>query len=160
MRRWRRGAAALMVLVSVSCWASGPSGAPADPGPRDRCPVCGMFVAGFANWVATIVFADGTQAFFDGPKDMLTFYFDPGKYDPKRDRSDVEALFVTEYYSTRRVPVEAVYFVLGSDVLGPMGRELVPVSGRKRAETFLRDHQGTRMLRFSELSAEILSDLR
>ena len=29
------------------------------PGPRDICQVCGMFVAKYPDWIATILFADG-----------------------------------------------------------------------------------------------------
>jgi nitrous oxide reductase accessory protein NosL len=41
-----------------------------------------------------------------------------------------------------------VIFVTGSDVLGPMGKELVPILGREAAETFRRDHAGEKLLRF------------
>jgi len=43
--------------------------------------------------------------------------------------------------------------VTGSDVLGPMGEELVPIAGKQAAETFLRDHGGSgiKMLEAGEL---------
>ncbi len=48
--------------------------------------------------------------------------------------------------------------MLGSDVQGPMGRDLVPVQGREAAERFARDHQG-RVLGFDEVTAAVVDEL-
>ena len=42
------------------------------PAATSTCPVCGMFVAKYPQWVATVVWRDGTAAHFDGAKDMFT----------------------------------------------------------------------------------------
>ena len=47
----------------------------------------------------------------------------------------------------------------GSDVLGPMGHELVPLASRQEAEEFMADHKGKRVLTFDQVSAEILKAL-
>ena len=122
---------------------------PAAPDKDDRCPVCGMFVAPYPEWVGTIVFRDGSQLYFDGCKDLFRYYF--AQTVPERQR--VASIHVTEYYSTRLMQVEDLFFVLGSDVLGPMGRELIPVAGKENAQTFLRDHRGTDILNFDQLNA-------
>ena len=41
---------------------------------RDKCPVCGMFVAKYPDWAAQIIFKDGSYAVFDGPKDMFNIF--------------------------------------------------------------------------------------
>ena len=46
------------------------------PSDRDRCPVCGMFVAGFPEWNAEIIYRGGTYRVFDGPKDMFKYLAD------------------------------------------------------------------------------------
>jgi hypothetical protein len=46
-----------------------------------------------------------------------------------------------EYYSQELKPAEGLRFVEGSDVVGPMGPELVPVS-TENAGKFARDHNG------------------
>lgn len=121
------------------------------PGPKERCAVCGMFVAPYPEWVASIEFRDGTKAFFDGPKDMFVYFFDLGKYRPGAKTDDIVAMVVTEYYTARPMPVREVFFVSGSDVLGPMGYELVPVAGKENAETFRRDHGGKKIMEFNGL---------
>ncbi len=129
---------------------------PQMPGERDRCPVCGMFVAPYPDWIATIVLADEKLIFFDGCKDMFRYYLKkwgrPGETFP----AEVGAVYVTDYYTTRLVPVESVLFVVGSDVYGPMGKELIPIAGRKAAETFMRDHGGTALYRFDQIKPELL----
>jgi hypothetical protein len=57
----------LLLLMSVpSLWAGEIT--PVKPGPKDKCPVCGMFVAKYPDWVAALVFSDGSTVFFDGVK--------------------------------------------------------------------------------------------
>ena len=122
--------------------------------------MCGMFVAGYTQWVAAVVLRGGPVRYFDGPRDMFRFYFDVGRFESKRSREDVEALYVTEYYSTRMVRAETAHFVLGSDVLGPMGPELVPVQGAEAARTFSADHRGRKVLAFGDVTPELLSGLK
>ncbi len=125
------------------------------PGPGDRCPVCGMKAAMYLKWTAEIIFKDGSYVAFDGPKDMFRFYFHPEKYS-KHQRADIEDIYVTEYYTTRAINAKEpdVYFIIGSDVYGPMGVELVPVKGKAQAETFMKDHNGKKMVHFNEVSPD------
>lgn len=104
--------------------------------------------AKYKNWVAEVVFKDGTYAVFDGPKDMFKYYFDIPRYEKGRTKEDVAKVFVTDYYTTKRIPAADAQFVLGSDVNGPMGKEMVPVKGKKEAEQFLKDHDGKKILTF------------
>jgi len=46
------------------------------PGARDLCPVCGMVVAKYPNWIASVVWRDGHAHHFDGAKDMFKFLHD------------------------------------------------------------------------------------
>lgn len=117
------------------------------PDHTDRCPVCGMFVAPYPEWIATIVHNDGEQLFFDGCKDMFRYLF---KH--QDDQLTAAMIYVTDYYTTQLVPVADAFFVIGSDVYGPMGHELVPIVGRSQAETFSRDHQGQEILTFDEVT--------
>lgn len=135
----------LLFLTSSAALAEQPS----PPDDKDRCPVCGMFVAPYPDWVAAIKFKDGSKAYFDGPKDMFVYFFDLAKYRPGATIDDIAALFVTEYYSTKMENLHDVFLVTGSDVTGPMGYELVPVKGRENAETFLRDHGGKKIMQFN-----------
>jgi len=148
------------VLLLLLLWLAGPSAAlgdeavPVKPGPKDKCGVCGMFVGEHPGWIAEVIFKDNTYATFDGAKCMIKYYFDVQKYNSKKTKSDIAELFVTEYYTTAMMPAKDAYFILGSDVLGPMGHEFVPVRGEESAQQFMMDHHGKKMLRFNEITPE------
>ena len=126
------------------------------PGKNDRCPVCGMLIYPDPHFVRSFPCVDGSQLFFDGAKDLFRYYFSlPNKQD-SRTPEQVAGIYLTDYYSTRLLPVKQLYLVLGSDVYGPMGHELVPVAGKAAAESFLKDHQGTKIIRFEQLIPQLL----
>ena len=62
---------------------------------------------------------------------------------------------MTDFYSLGRIEAQKAFFVVGSDVLGPMGHELVPLATRADAEDFLKDHKGKRILGFAEVTREL-----
>ena len=47
----------------------------------------------------------------------------------------------------------------GSDVLGPMGREFIPLATKSDANEFLRDHDATGILRFADVSPKVVRDV-
>ena len=125
------------------------------PGAKDLCPVCGMLVAKYPHWVATIVYKDGHAHHFDGAKDMFKFWFDPPKYAAGHSREQMVAIRVTDYYNLQLIDAKAAFYVIGSDVLGPMGHELVPLATRADAEDFMKEHKGRRILGVAEVTREI-----
>jgi nitrous oxide reductase accessory protein NosL len=125
---------------------------PVTPKPKDKCPVCGMFVEPYPQWTAEILFADGSYAVFDGAKDMFKYYFNVPKYNKGKTVKDITGIYVTDYYTTEKINAKDVYFVTGSSVMGPMGSEMVPIKGKREAETFMRDHQGKKMFRFEDVT--------
>lgn len=154
---WKKGGLA-MLAVGVTAAVLSAAGKPPNSGSSDRCAVCGMLVAEYPNWVAAVVLEDGGRLFFDGPKDMFRFVLEPKKYVPDGDldRDDLAEIWVTGYYTTRMIDAETAFFVLGSDVMGPMGAELVPLTTREQAESFRADHGGERVLAFQEVTPELV----
>jgi nitrous oxide reductase accessory protein NosL len=124
------------------------------PAAGDKCPVCGMFVAKYPDWVAETVFKDGTYAVFDGAKDLFRYLLDR-----KGAGRDIAAVYVTDYYAVTPVDASTAFYVMGSDVYGPMGAELVPFRSEQEAREFLKDHQGKRVLRFKEITPDVLRSL-
>ncbi len=98
------------------------------PSQKDKCPTCGMFVAKYPDFITGIWFKDGNYAFFDGAKDMFKYYLNLKKYNPTKKGSDIETIQVTDYYDLAPTDGFKAFYVIGSDVFGPMGRELIPFS--------------------------------
>jgi copper chaperone NosL len=149
----------LLLLCYVSLgWASEPKGLPKVTS-KDKCPVCGMFVAKYPDWVSIVLFKDGSAAFFDGPKDMFKYLFNLKRYNPAKKKEDIEAVWVKDYYNLSFIKAGEAWFVLGSDVFGPMGHELIPMGKEAEAKEFLKDHKGKRILKFSDVSPEVIATL-
>jgi copper chaperone NosL len=132
---------------------------PVTPTARDKCPVCGMFVAKYPDFLAQVIYQDGAYAVFDGAKDMFKYLLNLKAYAPSRRVSEIGTLYVTDYYSLTPIDGKAAWFVLGSDVYGPMGRELIPFGSEAEAKAFMADHKGKRLLRYGEVTLDVLKGL-
>ena len=154
----RRIIAILLLWLIVPSLEAG-EGTPARPGAGDKCPVCGMFVAKYPDWVAQIVFGDGSTVFFDGAKDMFKFYFNLPKYRPQKTQADIRAIRVTDYYAIEPIDGRQAFYVSGSDIYGPMGRELIPFHKEAQAQEFMKDHKGKSVLRFAEIDPAVIKGL-
>lgn len=150
----------LLTLVFMSLAAPTVGAQQGSAPPKNvKCPVCGMLVAKYPDWNSAISYRDGSSASFDGPKDLFTYYLNPSKYDPAKKRTDIAVVTVKDYYTLAPVDARKAYFVTGSNVLGPMGKELIPFEKKSDAEGFRMDHQGRRIVRFAEVTLEILKTL-
>ena len=118
-----------------------------------------MFVAKYPDWVSEVVFKDGSYAVFDGPKDLFKFLLDLKQYAPGKRQTDIDTVFVTDYYAVRPIDGRTAFYVQGSDVNGPMGRELVPFENEAEAREFLKDHGAMSIFRFNEITPAVLKEL-
>ena len=125
--------------------------------PKERCPVCGMFVSKYRPWLAQLRYDGGKTYMFDGVKDMLAYYFEPAKFGGAAGEAEV---YVTDYYTQRWIDGRQAYYVVGSDTLGPMGHEFIPLDSQKAAESFKQDHKGKYIFRFEEINLDMVSRLR
>jgi copper chaperone NosL len=132
---------------------------PQKVGPKDKCPVCGMFVAKYPDFAAQIQFRDGSIFHFDGAKDMFKYYLNLSRYAPGKKPADITAVFVTNYYELTLTDGLTAYFVVGSDVYGPMGRELISFARESEARDFLKDHKGKSIIRFRDVTPAVLKPL-
>jgi nitrous oxide reductase accessory protein NosL len=151
--------AALLLVTLLAVGAAGAEPKGRKPAPKDKCPVCGMFVAKFPDFAGQVVFKDGTSLFFDGAKDLFKFTFDLPRYLPGKKSADIAAVFITDYYTLTLVDGFTAFYVVGSDVYGPMGHELVPFAKEADAREFLKDHKGQKILRFKEVTPQIVKGL-
>ena len=149
-----------LVFVGVLAWCSpAPAAEPLKPSARDKCAVCGMFVAKYPDFVTEIIFKDGSHAFFDGAKDMFHYYFNLPKYNASKKKEDMKSIYVTDYYELKPVDGFTAFYVTGSNVAGPMGKELIPFEKEEAAKEFMKDHLGKDLLRFEQVTHELVKSL-
>ena len=130
---------------------------------KEKCPVCGMFVYKYPKWAAQIFYKHNGHIHhfsFDGVKDLMKFYFKPKKWgDYKVTNKNIAKILVTDYYSELSMDGTKAYYVIGSDIYGPMGNELIPFKTKEDAKTFMSDHFGTQILEFKAITEDLLYQL-
>ncbi len=147
-----------VLLLTVTTAFAAPLLAP-PPAAKDKCPVCGMFVAKYPDWVVVATFKDSTSLYFDGAKDFFTYYHNMKKYTPAKNQSSISSVTVKDYYHLKQIDAFKSSFVIGSDVYGPMGKELVPFEKPTDAQAFQKDHMGKRILQFKDVTPAVLKTL-
>jgi hypothetical protein len=89
----------------------------------------------------------GVTRSFDTPRCALSEWVTGGKKGTVR---------VQDYYDRAWHDGKELRFVIGSDVIGPMGPEIVPVDAA-RVVKFKRDHDGTGDYAADQLTPELLA---
>jgi nitrous oxide reductase accessory protein NosL len=118
---------------------------------KQKCPVCGMFLYKYPKWVSMISYSDGRKYYFDGMKDLMKFYL--------KHPNDVKLILTQDYYRQKSINAKDAYFVVGSDVYGPMGNEFIPLYTEEAAKKFLIEHRGKKIVRFDEITPEVVGKL-
>jgi len=154
------GCLIVMLFWVASVWATPVFAEPQDKiDNTSRCVVCGMFVAKYPNWVTQIRDSAGNVQLFDGVKDLMAYYFDPGSFGAD-SKLTAEEIWVKDYYTLSWLDGRKAFYVVGSDVYGPMGEEFVPFHDQGAADSFLKDHHGSKRLTFNEITREMVESMR
>jgi copper chaperone NosL len=117
----------------------------------ERCKQCGMRIDRQSAWRAELVGEDGKTTSFDTPRCALASW--------RSGKTSAKALRVQEYYDRQWRDAREVRFVVGGDVVGPMGPDLVPVDP-PRATKFIQDHGADRALSVDEVTVAVVSNLQ
>lgn len=149
-----------IVIVLFACYpAAAGERQPIKPKPNDKCPVCGMFTAKYPDFLAQIIFKDGSYVTFDGCKDLFKYHIKLTNNNQTRKLTEVDSIYVQDYYNLKFIDAYAAYFVVGSDVFGPMGKELIPFKNADDATVFKKDHQGKIIVKFEEVTEAIMKNI-
>lgn len=117
---------------------------------RPRCAECGMLADADPRFAAGAERGDEALR-FDTPKCLFRYLAGErgaGARDP----------WVTSYYDQHRLAADRAAYVVGSDVRGPMGDDLIPLEDRAAAEQFVADHGG-RIVEHGAIDAALLESL-
>jgi len=118
---------------------------------EERCKNCGMKIDPTSAWNADLIGTDGQAVRFDTPRCAFT-YWRGGKMQAKELRAQ-------DYYDRKWRDGAELKFVLGGDVLGPMGPDLVPVDA-PRAGKFIQDHSADKAVTTAEVTMDVLNGIK
>jgi nitrous oxide reductase accessory protein NosL len=134
-----------------------------------KCPVCGMViggtdrqgasvtykeghVAGF-HGVAAAVFKDGHVVGFEGARCLFIYNSVPQNYNV--DVKNIARQFVTDFSTKKMMDLSKAFLVLGSNVKGPMGYELIPFSSKEEAAKFATENEGKWIVQLHEVARSV-----
>ncbi len=144
----------LLLLTGLGLLACGRPNAESTPTSAvadHDCRYCGMPSDDYPQYNALALTAEGDSLFFCSTRCLLLTHLESGQ------AVNLERLFVTDYYEQEKVAAPQAFFVAGSDVIGPMGRDLIPHASRAAAEEFRQDHRGTAIYPFDSLDLPLLT---
>lgn len=117
----------------------------------DRCPVCGMRPAKHQKFASAIVTKQGQTYYFCGTGCMMKGWLHPEVF-LGRFKAALARAVTPEYFGGKPIDAMQARWVAGSDVVGPMGRVLVPLKDDADVEVFRKRHGGKTVFRLAELT--------
>jgi len=123
-----------------------------------KCPVCGMHPAMSPKWHSQVHLNDGTFLAFDGCKDMFKFLLQMSAYDRQHTIDDVNTIFVKDFHSGKWINAVDTYFVAGSNVMGPMGKQVIPFSDHDTAMDFMNSNGG-KIIQYNKITMDTIKAL-
>jgi copper chaperone NosL len=117
-----------------------------------------MAVAAHPNWAGAIQLTSGKTFYFCSVRCTLAASLHP-QLVLGSTPSAVKEVRVPNYLAPEQsLSAPVALFVVGSDIQGPMGPELVPAASNSDASVILKRHGGT-VLHFSDVSDSTLQSL-
>lgn len=148
---FRRAFLVVIASAAVSinaCKKTPPSNGPASAA---RCAFCGMKIKEDNAFRVKAKLQDGTDAAFDSPRCAFEAHVNPAKY-------KVASLSLQEFYDRTWHEPSELHYVIGSDVMGPMGHDLIPVLPAHE-QKLMKDHKGKRIVVLSDINESMIEHL-
>ena len=127
-----------------------------EPTEKDVCTVCGMYPARYPKYHSQIWAMDGSTLHFCSTQCMVNFNADPLKY-VDEPAAKTKMAWVTLFSDGMYESAFGTYYVIGSQVNGPMGREAIPFKLKKSAEEFVKVNSG-KIVSFPQLTPALVMD--
>jgi len=130
------------LLITICAMASSIHGetAPYQIEQHKECPLCGMFPARYIEFQCQVIFEDGSYEAFDSPAGLLVYLLFPDKTGIPHQLP--LKVYFRDFTSREWIDSASTHFVVGTEVMGPMGIDFFPVSGKKQAEIVKTMEQG------------------
>ncbi len=150
--------AALLGIANLTfpngAFSNGNSFGPKQIESHRECPLCGMYPARYPQFSCQIVFKDGTYEPFDSAAGLLVYLFFSDKIGiiPK----PVDKIYFKHYIKEEWLEADKTFFVIGSEILGPMGIEFLPVDSEKGAKEVKKQEKGEDIIHFKKINRQYM----
>ena len=124
-----------------------------EPAEKDVCTVCGMPPAKHPRHNCQILAMDDSTLHFCSTQCMVNFNTEQSKY--MKEPVKTKMAWVTLYSDGMYESAVGSYYVVGSQINGPMGMEAIPFKFKNNAEEFVRVNGG-KIVSFQELMPTLI----
>jgi copper chaperone NosL len=122
--------------------------------PHKACPLCGMYPARYPQFNCQIVFKDGSYEAFDSAVGLLVYRFFPDNTGIKLN--PIAQIYFKDYLKERWLEAGKTFFVIGSEIMGPMGVEFLPVDSEQAAKELKKQEQGQDNTSFKKINRQYM----
>lgn len=135
-----------------------PAAPSARPARSGRCAMCGMDLSPRPSWVGEVELPDGSLRFGCSVRCTLGMSMHAPEF-LGVESGALKRVEVPDYlHPGAMLPANEAWFVVDSDVRGPMGAELVPVASEADARVVVQRHGG-RVVRRADVTTALLQNL-
>jgi nitrous oxide reductase accessory protein NosL len=126
-----------------------------EPTKKDVCTVCGMPPANHPKHNCQILAMDNSTLHFCSTQCLVNFTTDQSEY--VKEPIKTKMAWVTLYSDGMYESAVGSYYVVGSKVDGPMGKEAIPFKLKNNAEEFVKGNGG-KIVSFQQLTPALIME--
>ncbi len=126
-----------------------------DPTEEDRCSVCNMIPAKYPTFKTQLIMADKRRFHFCSSQCLFEFAQDPHKHGATT--TEVGDVWLHDHVSGRYIFGKNAYYVVGSEIHGPMGPEAIAFDLKSEAADFTKVNNG-QVLKFEKVTPAAIKE--
>ena len=144
----------ILFLIALFGMTSCASLQPIKIEPHKACSLCGMYPARYPQFNCQIVFKDGSYEAFDSAIGLLVYLLFPDNTEIKL--KPIAKIYFKDYFKESWLEADKAFFVTGSEIMGPMGVEFLPVDSEQAAQELKKQEQGQDITHFKEINRQYM----
>ncbi len=113
-----------------------------------------MYPARFPRFNCQIVFKDGSYEAFDNAIGLLVYLLFPDNTEIKL--KPIAKIYFKDYLKESWLEAGKTFFVTGSEIMGPMGVEFLPVDSEQAAEELKKQEKGQDIIHFKKINRQYM----
>ncbi|MCP4370455.1 MAG: hypothetical protein GY797_20440 [Deltaproteobacteria bacterium] len=141
----------LIALFGMASWAFSQ---PIKIESHKECPLCGMYPARYPEFNCQIVFEDGSYEAFDSAIGLLVYQLFPDNTGIQL--KPIAKMYFKDYLKESWLEAGKTFFVTGSEIMGPMGVEFLPVDSEQAAKELKKHEKGKDIIHFKKINRQYM----
>jgi len=144
----------ILILIVFIGLPGGVSAQPEKIEVHKECPLCGMYPARYPQFNCQIVFTDGSYEAFDSAIGLLVYLLFPDNTEIKL--KPITKIYFKDYLKENWLEADKTFFVTGSEIMGPMGVEFLPVDSEQAATALKKQEKGQDIIHFKAINRQYM----